>query len=90
MPQDCIWTNRASKLLEDYGEVYVDMIHAAIAGEDLGEICKKAGAWLRAFRSLRRHPRAIACQSPSHPLPPSNPSITQAPASASTSRGCCR
>jgi hypothetical protein len=29
--------------------VYVDMLHAAIAGEDLGEICQKAGTCWSAF-----------------------------------------
>ena len=36
--------NRASRPLEEYGEVYVEMLHQAIAGEPLGEICNKAGA----------------------------------------------
>lgn len=44
-PQDCVWTNRASRRLEEYGEVYVEMLHQAIAGESLGEICNKAGAF---------------------------------------------
>ena len=42
--KDCIWVNRASKPLEAYGEVYVDMLHEAIAGENMLEICKKAGS----------------------------------------------
>jgi hypothetical protein len=44
--KDCIWVNRASTLLEKYGEVYVDMLHQSLAGQDMQEICEQAGSRL--------------------------------------------
>ena len=41
---ECINVNRKSpSMLPRYAEVYVDMLHACLAGEDLQEICEKAG-----------------------------------------------